>query len=305
MSSKGLTKVFSSIVEKVKYTGFSERELRELEEEFLLHLVENDVALDVAEALLRELTSKLSSVKVSRFADKGRVALEVLREVILEPFEKVSGETLEKRIEAVREAYEKPFSVVFLGPNGHGKTTTVAKLAYRLSNLGYKVVIAAADTFRAGAIEQLRELSEKVHAELVSLGYGADPAAVAYEGFLRAAKHGADVLLVDTAGRMHTRKSLLDEMKKIIRVLNPDYRVFVGDALIGNDAVEQARVFLTEVGFDGSILTKFDADTKGGAALSITYITSKPLLYVGVGQRLQDLIPFDYKRYVEELLPSA
>ncbi|MEM4516277.1 MAG: hypothetical protein QXI96_01535, partial [Thermofilum sp.] len=136
MSSKGLTKVFSSIVEKVKYTGFSERELRELEEEFLLHLVENDVALDVAEALLRELTSKLSSVKVSRFADKGRVALEVLREVILEPFEKVSGETLEKRIEAVREAYEKPFSVVFLGPNGHGKTTTVAKLAYRLSNLG-------------------------------------------------------------------------------------------------------------------------------------------------------------------------
>lgn len=305
MSGKGLSKVFSSIIEKVKYTSFSERELRELEEEFLLHLVENDVALEVAEALLRELTSRLSSARVARFSDKGRVALEALREIILEPFEKVSGETLERRIESLRKTSERPFSVVFLGPNGHGKTTTVAKLAYRLSNLGYKVVIAAADTFRAGAIEQLRELSEKVHAELVSLGYGADPAAVAYEGFLRAERNRADVLLVDTAGRMHTRKSLMDEMKKIVRVLNPDYRVFVGDALVGNDAVEQARVFLTEVGFEGSILTKFDADTKGGAALSITYVTSRPLLYVGVGQRLQDLVPFDYKRYVDELIPSA
>lgn len=303
MPEREISKVFSSIIERIKYTGFSESDLKKLEEEFLLNLVENDVAVEVAESLLRELASRLSAVKVSRFSDKGQIALKILREIILEPFEKISKENLERKIEEARYTPEKPFSILFLGPNGHGKTTTVAKLGYRFSNMGYKVVIAAADTFRAGAIEQLKELSEKLRAEFVSLGYGADPAAVAYEGFLRAVKLRADILLVDTAGRMHTRKSLMEEMRKIARVLNPDYRIFVGEALVGNDVVEQAKVFLAEVGFDGSILTKFDADTKGGAALSITYVTSRPILYVGVGQRLQDLEVFDYRRYVDELLP--
>lgn len=305
MSSRGLSKVFSSIVERIKYTEFTEKDLRELEEEFLLRLVENDVAVEVAEALLQRLAHRLSTLKVARFSDKGRVALEVLREVVSEPFQKASSVSLEDRIKEKLNTSEKIFSVVFLGPNGHGKTTTVAKLAYRLSNMGYRVVVAAADTFRAGAIEQLKELCQRAGADFVSLGYGADPAAVAYEGYLHTAKYGGGVLLVDTAGRMHTRKNLMEEMKKIIRVLNPDYRIFVGDALVGNDVVEQAKVFLEEVGFEGSILTKFDADVKGGAALSLTFVTSKPLLYVGVGQRLQDLQAFDYRRYIDELLSAA
>ena len=304
MTSRSLSRVFSALLEKLKYSEFSESDLRKIEEEFLLLLVENDVAFEVAESILHQLTSRLSQLKVPRLSDKEKTAYEELRRLLTEVFEKPPQLSIEKDLEKLADSYGRPLSVVFLGPNGHGKTTTVAKLAYRFSSKGYRVVIAAADTFRAGAIEQLRELAERAGAELVSMGYGADPAAVAYEAYMYSARRGADLLLVDTAGRMHTRKNLMEEMRKIVRVLSPRYRIFVGDALVGNDAVDQARKFFEEVGFDGSILTKFDADTKGGVALSIVYITSRPILYVGTGQRLQDLAEFDYRRYLEEILPS-
>ena len=302
MPRKGLSSVIASLVDRIKYSEFSERELGKLREEFLALLVENDVAVEVAESLLENFARRLSSVKVPKFSDREKLVISTLRETLLEPFEKAGRANLEKMVIEAKQSLGKPFSILFLGPNGHGKTTTVAKLAYRFTTRGCRVVIAAADTFRAGAIEQLKELSDQVGAEFVSLGYGADPAAVAYEGYQRALRASADVLLVDTAGRMHTRRNLMEEMRKVVRVLNPDYRIFVGDALVGNDAVEQARTFLNEVGFEGAILTKFDADTKGGAALSIVYTTSRPLLYVGVGQRLQDLEVFDYVKYVDELL---
>jgi len=305
MSSRGLSRVFTALLEKLKYSEFSESDLKKIENEFLILLVENDVALEVAESILHKLTIRLSQVKIPRFSDREKVAREELYKLLLEIFEKVPQLDIEREIENYASIRGEPFSIVFLGPNGHGKTTTVAKLAHRFSSRGFKVVIAAADTFRAGAIEQLRELAERARAELVSMGYGADPAAVAYEAYMYSVRRGADLLLVDTAGRMHTKKNLMEEMRKIIRVLNPRYRIFVGDALVGNDAVDQARMFFEEVGFDGSILTKFDADTKGGIALSIVYVTSRPILYMGTGQRLQDLAKFDYRKYLEEILPSV
>uniref|UniRef100_A0A7C4F9M2 Signal recognition particle-docking protein FtsY n=1 Tax=Thermofilum pendens TaxID=2269 RepID=A0A7C4F9M2_THEPE len=304
MASRGLSKVFSALLEKLKYSEFSENDLGKIEEEFLLLLVENDVALEVAEGILHQLTLRLSRLRIPRLSDKEKIAYEELRRLLTEIFEKSPQLSIEKDLERQADQRGEPLSVVFLGPNGHGKTTTVAKLAYRFSSKGYRVVIAAADTFRAGAIEQLKELAERAGADLVSMGYGADPAAVAYEAYMYSVKRRADILLVDTAGRMHTRKNLMEEMRKIVRVLNPRYRIFVGDALVGNDAVDQARMFFEEVGFDGSILTKFDADTKGGIVLSIVYITSRPILYVGTGQRLHDLTEFNYRKYLEEILPS-
>uniref|UniRef100_A0A7C1PCI7 Signal recognition particle-docking protein FtsY n=1 Tax=Thermofilum pendens TaxID=2269 RepID=A0A7C1PCI7_THEPE len=305
MASRGLSKVFSNLLERLKYSEFSESDLKKIEEEFLLLLVENDVALEVAEGILRQLTTRLSGAKIPRLSDKEKIAYEELRKLLAEVFERAPQLDIEKEVKEHAEVRGEPLSIVFLGPNGHGKTTTVAKLAYRFSSKGYKVVIAAADTFRAGAIEQLSELAERAGAELVSMGYGADPAAVAYEAYMYSVKRRADLLLVDTAGRMHTKKNLMEEMRKIVRVLNPRYRIFVGDALVGNDAADQARKFFEEVGFDGSILAKFDADTKGGVALSIVYITSRPILYVGTGQRLRDLAEFDYRKYLEEILPSV
>lgn len=302
MTTVRLREVFEKLSEKIAYTELSEEAVEEIGYDFILELVENDVAYEVAEALIKELAKRLSRKRVPRISDKKRLVREELRGLLYEMFEEAGQLDLEKQLaEKVRRG-EKPQKLLFLGPNGHGKTTTIAKLANRYKKKGFSVVIAAADTFRAGAIEQIKKWSEKIGVPLISHGYGADPAAVAYDALLYARKNGADLVLVDTAGRMHTNVNLLDEMKKVARVLEPDYRIYVGDSLTGNDAVEQARVFSEEVGIDGSVLTKFDADTKGGAAISIVYVTRKPILYLGVGQGIDDIKAFDYKEFVDQIL---
>jgi fused signal recognition particle receptor len=192
--------------------------------------------------------------------------------------------------------------VVFVGPNGHGKTTTIAKVAYRLIARGLSVVLAAADTWRAGAIEQLKHHAEAIGAHVVEHGYGADPAAVAYDAVAYARKRGIDVVLVDTAGRLQTDVNLMEEVSKIVRVVKPHFKIFVGDALTGNDALDQALKFNQYVGLDGGILTKVDADAKGGAALSFVYATGKPVLYVGTGQKYNDLQPFTVEWFLEKVL---
>jgi len=196
----------------------------------------------------------------------------------------------------------EPLVILFLGPNGHGKTTTIAKIAKMFLDRGFSVVLAAADTYRAGAIEQLEIHARKLGVRVVKHGYGADPAAVAYDAVQHARSKGINVVLIDTAGRMQTDRDLMEEMKKIARVVQPDLKIFVGDALTGNDALDQALKFHEAVGIDGSVLTKADADTKGGAALSIVYATGKPLLFLGTGQDYGDLREFDPEWLLERIL---
>jgi len=191
---------------------------------------------------------------------------------------------------------------LFLGPNGHGKTTTIAKIAKMLINEGISVVAAASDTFRAGAIEQLEIHCKRVGVRVIKHKYGADPAAVAYDAIMYAKSKGIDVVLIDTAGRMQTDRDLMNQMKKIARVVSPDIKIFVGDALTGNDALEEARKFNEEIGIDCSILTKIDADIKGGSALSIIFATKKPIAYVGTGQGYSDIIKFNAEWFVDKIL---
>src|SRR3989475_7498051 len=213
--------------------------------------------------------------------------------------------SLRERLFGLIEKSPRPFVVMFVGVNGTGKTTTIAKLAYHIMKKGYTCVVAAADTFRAGAIEQLEKHAEAVGFKLIKHNAGADPAAVAFDAVEHARARRRDVVLIDTAGRMQTNTNLMDQMKKIKRVANPHMVVFVGDALAGNDAVEQARTFYEAVGFDAAILSKIDADAKGGAALSIAYSVGKPILFVGTGQGYDDLQVFDPRWMVEKIFEET
>jgi len=195
--------------------------------------------------------------------------------------------------------------VLFLGINGVGKTTTVAKFARLLEKNKLSAVVAAADTHRAGAIEQITEHANRLKIKSVAQSYGSDPAAVAKDAQLYAAAHGVDVVIIDTAGRIQTSKNLMEEMGKIVRVVKPDVKIFVGDSLAGNDAISQAKEFSSYTDFDAAILTKADADVKGGAALSIAFVTQRPILYLGVGQEYDDLVPFDLEKFVESLFEKS
>ena len=190
---------------------------------------------------------------------------------------------------------------MFVGVNGTGKTTAIARIVHRLKGMNKSSVIAASDTFRAGAIEQLEKHAARLGVKLIKHKAGSDPAAIAYDAVEHAKARKKDVVLIDTAGRMQTNINLMDEMKKIKRVAKPDMIIFVGDSLAGNDAIDQAIKFNEAVEIDAAILTKIDADAKGGAALSIAHAVGKPILFVGIGQDYEDLVPFDPEWMVERL----
>ena len=195
----------------------------------------------------------------------------------------------------------KPYVIVFVGINGSGKTTTIAKMAKYFMDNGLKTVMVASDTFRAAAIQQLEEHANKLGVKLIKHDYGSDPAAVAFDGIRYAESRGIDVVLIDTAGRLHSNVNLMDEMKKIIRVAKPDMKIFIGESITGNDCIEQARQFNEAVGIDGIILTKADIDEKGGAAVSVSYVTGKPILFIGMGQGYEDLKEFNKKIILENI----
>jgi fused signal recognition particle receptor len=207
-------------------------------------------------------------------------------------------------LKAVEEKRKKgePFIIVFVGINGTGKTTTIAKVANFFNKKGYSVVLACSDTYRAGSIEQLEEHAKKLGIRMIKHKYGADPAAVAYDTISHAKAYGINVVLIDTAGRMQTNKNLMNELAKIKRVVNPDLTVLTVDSLTGNDAVMQAEEFHKSVGIDATILTKVDADVKGGSALSVTYVTQKPILFIGTGQKYEDLDEFNPEKFVQMLI---
>jgi len=276
--------------------SISKKKLDNLLWDLEIGLLESDVALPVVEEIKENVKEQLSHIRSGSAKDVVRQALkDAISNVLL---------STQVNFQNVIETHKKPAVLMFVGVNGTGKTTAIAKLCYYLKKIGKSCVISASDTFRAGAIEQLEQHATNLGVKLIKHKAGADPAAVAYDAIQHAKARCKDVVLLDTAGRMQTNINLMDEMKKIRRVAEPDMVIFVGDALTGNDAVEQAKRFDEIVGIDGIILTKVDADAKGGAALSIAYTIGKPLLFIGVGQEYGDQIPFDpdwmMKRIFEE-----
>jgi fused signal recognition particle receptor len=288
-----LKKKLDSFVQKT----ISEKDLDNALWDLEVSLLESDVSMKASEKMIEKLKEEFIGKKVSLKDRKKDIIQDALEKAVSEVLES-SPINLEELIDKKRK--EGPFVILFLGFNGTGKTTTIAKLAHILKKK-YKVVIAASDTFRAGSQEQLEKHAEAVQVKMIKHGYGADPAAVAFDAIKHAEAKGIDVVLIDTAGRAETNKNLMEQMKKIKKVANPDMTVFVGDALAGNAAVEQAEKF-GEVGIDASILTKIDADARGGAALSITYVTGKPIIYVGNGQEYTDLQYFNKEWFLEKIL---
>jgi len=299
-----LKQAFSAVTSAVKEKQLSEKDLDDVIFNFQIALIESDVAQSVAEALTNEVQKSLAGTKVDRSADPAEVVGQRLSAVLVEAFSKAGSVNLIANVRDKTKKTGEPYVVLFLGINGTGKTTTVAKLGSYLQKNGLTVVCAAGDTHRPGAIEQLTEHAGRLQLKVISQRYGADPAAVGRDGVLYAKAHHTDALLIDTAGRMQTNQNLMEEMAKIVRVVKPDFRIFVADALTGNDAVSQAELFNQHVGFDGAILTKSDADVRGGAALSIVYSTGKPVIFLGMGQGYDDLVPFDTQKFLDSLLKS-
>lgn len=296
----GIRKALEGVAEALKTRRLSDEEIKEYVEDFKLTLISNDVAVEVAEKLGEELAEKLKLIRVKRFGDGEGEVLELVAGILDSVIREGSLDDLLKRMHE-RISQGEPFVILFVGPNGGGKTTTVVKLARLLQKCGFRCLIAASDTFRAGAIEQLQRLAGVAGVRVVSQRYGADPAAVAMDAVTSARANRVPIVLIDTAGRTEVDHNLLEEMKKIKRVVNPDLVIYVGDALAGNAAIEQAKKFDEYVGLDYVILAKLDADARGGSAISISYVTGKPIIFVGTGQGLDDLEPFT-KELVKSLI---
>jgi len=292
------------LVNKISTTELKAEDLRSILWDFKLTLVENDVAMVVADHMCEEIERRLTGLEVSRLEDRRKLVGETLRTVLIETLESPERTDLMNLVEKKRSVKE-PCIIVFVGINGTGKTTTIAKIAELLLKKNYSVVLAGSDTFRAGSIEQLEVHAKRLGVQMIKHQYGSDAAAVAFDAVQHAKARGINAVLIDTAGRMQTNRNLLMEMEKIVRVVKPDMVLFVGDALAGNDAVSQAEEFSKSVRIDGSILTKIDADAKGGAAISVTYVTKKPILFLGTGQQYGDLEPFKPETIVNRIQSAS
>jgi len=289
----------SGLLSFIRHKTISEKDLDDILSELEMALLEGDVALEVAEQIVNTVKQDLVGRKIKRRNDVTEFTKNALKNAISEILN-VDSQDIDDLIVEKRKQGE-PLKIMFVGINGTGKTTTIAKLATYFIEKNYTPVIAASDTFRAGAIEQITHHADKIGVKIIKHKKGSDPAAVAYDAVEHAKAQGKDLVLVDTAGRMQTNVNLMDEMKKIKRVIKPDLIIFVGDALTGNDAVEQARKFDEAVSINGVILTKADADAKGGAALSIGYVINKPILFLGTGQSYSDIIEFHPNWMVEQV----
>ena len=290
---------FQKIGEKISKIKISEKEFEVYEEELKMLLLENNVAVEVAEKIVADLKERIMGkefLKKEIETEIKEAFKEIIRDILV-----ASPNLAEQIKEKNADQSKEPYVILFCGINGSGKTTTIAKIAENLKARGISCVMAAADTFRAASIEQLKEHGNKVGVKVISHEYGSDPASVGFDAINYAKKNFIDCVLIDTAGRMHTQKNLLREMEKIVRVCKPDKKIFVGESITGNDAIEQVRSFDWAIGIDGIVLTKADIDEKGGTSLSVGYVTKKPILYLGTGQAYDKIEVFDKEKFIERL----
>ena len=283
----------------IKEKSISEDDVEDILFELELGLLEADVAMDVSSVVVESVKNDLVGQKIKRSSDIEDYTYKALKNAVAKIID-IEGKSMTELLEE-KVAQGEPLVVMLVGINGTGKTTTIGKLSNYYIKKGYTPVIAASDTFRAGAIEQVQYHADNLGVKLIKHEKGSDPAAVAFDAVQHARAKGKELVLIDTAGRMQTNTNLMDEMKKIRRVSKPDLVVFVGDALTGNDATEQARKFNEAIDIDGVILTKADADSKGGAALSIGYIIKKPILFLGMGQSYDDIKEYDADWMLEQI----
>ena len=287
-----------SFFERVKQNfiyKITKDDFESLFEDLDMLLLENNVALEVVESIKSILSGKLigKEIKKEDLEKEIRKELkETLNEILIDP---------DDPLDIIKMKDEKPFVILFFGINGTGKTTSIAKLASLLKEKKFTVALAAADTFRAASIEQISEHARRLEIPLIKHDYGADPSAVGYDAIKYAKAHGIDVVLIDTAGRMHTKTNLIAEMEKIVRVTKPDLKLFVAESIAGNDATEQAKTFHESIQIDGAILSKADIDEKGGTIISISSVTKKPIFYLGTGQNYPDLKLFNKQEFIDSL----
>jgi fused signal recognition particle receptor len=296
-----LKKAFSSATRSLVQKELTEKDIDNMLSDLEIALLQSDIAQEVIDDLVVKLKKDLVGIRLEKGQNAEDIIISKFRNSFVEIFSEARELDLLKEIKLKKERKTGPFVIAFLGINGTGKTTTVAKVARLLRKNNVSVVLAAGDTHRAGAIEQLSRHAERLSLKVITQRYGADPSAVGRDAIDYAKKHHIDVVLVDTAGRMQTAKNLMDEISKIVRVVKPDIKLFVGDALAGNDTINQAREFFQYTNFDGALLTKIDADAKGGAAISIVHITSKPVIFLGIGQGYDDLVTFDAGRFMDSI----
>lgn len=286
---------FSKLFKKFTSVKITQENFEEIFQELEIILLENNVALEVVEKIKEDLEVSLigTEIKKEEIEDKINKALkDSILDVLIEP---------PNLIESIKSKQNEPYVILFFGINGSGKTTSVAKLAHKLKKNNIQVVMAAADTFRAASIEQLKTHGEKLEVDVIAHEYGADPAAVAFDAIQHAKKNNIKAVIIDTAGRMYTKQNLMKEMEKIVRVSKPDLKIFVGESITGNDATEQAKTFNETAGIDGIILTKADVDDKAGTILSVSHVTNKPIYYLGVGQGYDDLQDFKKSNVLKHL----
>jgi fused signal recognition particle receptor len=288
---------FSRIKKSFSYK-ISESEFDEIFDDLEMLLLENNVALEVVEDLREKLSEQLIEKEIKKENLQKEISnslKKALEELIIEPDNPL------EIIKMHKETNKEPFVILFFGINGTGKTTSIAKFTNLLQQNNLSVVLAAGDTFRAASIEQIQEHADKLKVPLIKQDYGTDPSAVGFDAIKYAKNHKIDVVLIDTAGRMHTKSNLLQEMEKICRVTNPNLKIFVAESIAGNDATEQAKTFHDMIGVDGSILSKADIDEKGGTILSVSHVTHKPIFYLGTGQEYKDLQLFNKQEFIESL----
>ncbi|MGA7369815.1 MAG: signal recognition particle-docking protein FtsY [Nitrososphaeraceae archaeon] len=301
-----LKRAFSDAARNLSsHKEISEKVLDNQLSELELSLLESDVAPEVVDDLVGSLRTELLGLELEKGQNAEDVIRLKLRMRIADMFNKSGNMNLVQQITSKKEAGKGPFVILLLGINGTGKTTTIAKIARLFKKNGISTVLAAADTHRAGAIEQLSQHGENLSIKVISQRYGADPSAVGRDAVDYATKHRVDTVLIDTAGRMQTAKNLMDEINKIVRVVKPDIKLFIGDSLTGNDTINQAREFFEYTKFDGAILTKTDADAKGGSAISIVHATSKPIVLLGMGQGYDDITPFSSEKFLDSVFANS
>lgn len=287
---------FDKIKEAASTKKISGKDFDEIFYDLEIALLESNVAYSVVEKIKFDLKNELVDKPIKR-NEFDSIVINTLRKSLGSLFD-IEGLDL---ISKIKEKKDKPFIIVFVGVNGVGKTSSIAKLANYLKKNNISCLLAASDTWRAASIEQLEHHANKLGIKIIKHNYGSDPTAVSYEAVSFAKSKGINVVLIDTAGRQHSNANLISEMQKIIRVIKPDLKIFVGESITGSDCIEQASNFDQAIGIDGIILSKADIDEKGGAAISIEYIVKKPILYMGTGQGYDDLIGFSKEKIMANI----